>query len=65
MFTLVSQEIIRSHILEVFTCDVDENEALKLLTSMGMLWNVKRALRENVKNVVIDKGIQIIKELFK
>lgn len=61
----VSPEITRSCIFEVFTRDIDENEALRLITSTGMMGDMKQVLKKSVKNVVGDKGVGLMKKLFK
>ena len=61
----VSPEITRSCIFEVFTRDIDENEALRLITSTGMMGDMKQVLKKSVKNVVGDKGVGLMKKLLK
>lgn len=61
----VSPKVTKSCIFEVFTRDVDENEALKMITSTGTIDDVKTAIKDNVKNIVGEKGAKILKGLFK
>lgn len=65
MDKFVNPEISKSIVFEVFTTDSDENEALKLITSIGKMNEMKSDIKTGIKNVVGQKGVNIIKKLIK
>ena len=60
-FRLTGIEIL----IGVYGASIDENEALRLITSTGMMGDMKQVLKKSVKNVVGDKGVGLMKKLFK
>lgn len=50
---------------EVFTQDIDENEAIKLITSYGNIDNLKTEFKEGVKHAIGKKGTSFIKKMLK
>ena len=65
MGTFLSTEINKSYLFEVFTRDTDENEALRLITSTGLVGDVKQVLKEKVGNVIGEKGMEFVKRILK
>lgn len=61
MDTFIDPKISKSCVFEVFTNDFDENEALRLITNIGKIDEVKKVLKKGVKDIVGQKGIKIIK----
>ncbi|WP_320167927.1 thiamine pyrophosphate-binding protein [Mangrovibacterium marinum] len=65
MDIFIDPKISKSCVFEVFTNDFDENEALKLITSTGKIDEMKKGVKDGVKNIVGQKGVNMIKGLFK
>lgn len=65
MNMFVDPEISKSLVFEVFTKDVDENEALKLITSIGKMEGIKKDIKSGIRDVVGEKGINIIKKMIR
>ena len=65
MNEFLNPKISKSYVFEVFTHDVDENEALRLIISRGAASDMKNALKENVKNVIGEKGVSVLKSILK
>lgn len=61
----IDAKITKSCIFEVFTHDIDENEALKLITSTGKANDLKAELKDCVKNAIGEKGVATLKRLLK
>lgn len=65
MDEFLNPSITSSYIFEVFTHDYDENEALRLMASKGAADDVKKAIKENIKNTIGYKGIGLVKKILK
>jgi 2-succinyl-5-enolpyruvyl-6-hydroxy-3-cyclohexene-1-carboxylate synthase len=65
MDIFVDLEISKSLVFEVFTTDIDENEALKLITSTGKMEGIKKDIKSGIMDVVGEKGVNIIKKLIR
>ncbi len=65
MDIFVDPEISKSLVFEVFTTDIDENEALKLITSTGKMEGIKKDIKSGIMDVVGEKGVNIIKKLIR
>lgn len=61
----LNPEISSSYIFEVFTHDYDENEALRLIASKGVIDDMKNFLKEKVRDVIGVKGVNKIKSILK
>lgn len=65
MEVFLSTDVDRSFVFEAFTRDIDENEALRLITSTGLVGDVKQVLKEKVGNVIGEKGMAFVKRILK
>ncbi len=65
MGEFLNPKITTSYVFEVFTRDVDENEALRLILDRKGVAGIKDDLRESVKNVIGTKGVSMLKSFLK
>lgn len=65
MDMFVEPKISKSLVFEVFTKDIDENEALKLITSIGKMEGIKKDIKSGIRDVVGEKGVNIIKKMIR
>ena len=62
MEAFVNPVINNSCVFEVFTRDIDENEALKIMANVA---SMKHQIKEGIKSTVGEKGIKFIRDLIK
>lgn len=62
MEAFVNPVISNSCVFEVFTRDIDENAALKIMANVA---SMKHQIKEGIKNTVGEKGVKFIKDLIK
>lgn len=61
----VDSRITKSIVFETFTRDIDENEAIRLITNIGHVDSLKTELKEDVKHVIGKKGVTFIKKILR
>ena len=62
MEAFVNPVINNSCVFEVFTRDIDENEALKIMANVA---SMKHQIKEGIQSTVGEKGIKFIRDLIK
>ena len=62
MEAFVNPVINNSCVFEVFTRDIDENEALKIMANVA---SMKHQIKEGIKSTVGENGIKFIRDLIK
>lgn len=65
MDEFLNHQITKPYVFEVFTRDIDENEALRLIISRKGVAGVKDGLKEGVRNVIGAKGVSMLKSILK
>lgn len=65
MDEFLNPQITKPYVFEVFTRDIDENEALRLIISRKGVAGVKDGLKEGVRNVIGAKGVSMLKSILK
>lgn len=61
MKEFLSPKVTSSYVFEVFTHDVDENEALRLIASKGAVDDIKKGIKEQARNIMGEKGFSVLK----
>lgn len=60
----LNPDITQSYIFEIFTRDVDESEALKLMKINGLKDNIQEKIKDSGLDVVVYKAKDIVSKLF-